>query len=202
MGLVLTGIVVVLEHLLKGFSYAKALALFMLSKLWVPMVFFGSIVPGILGTYSYLRRESVEWFIAVPASLGIEFGGQLPTVLNTFQYLNDPTAGLLPLFTGVAFGFLDLYWAWYLWKGFFKLTEENVSRSTIYLLGAGFFAMCFAFALTVDLYILQAENLRVSGLTYFIENPQQAVDPLSQFVSEKAAEDSALNQTNNTNFTG
>jgi hypothetical protein len=186
-----------------AWGIVKSAVLFMLKKLWIPLVFFGSIVPGILGTYSYLQEESVEWFIAIPASIGIEFGGQIPTILNTFQYLNDPTAALLPLIIGVGLGVLDVYWAWYLWKGFFNLTEENVSRSTIYLLGAGFFAMCFAFALTVDLYILPAENLRVSGLTYFLENPSQAAEPLSQFLGERAAEDSALNQsTNSTNITG
>jgi hypothetical protein len=198
----LAGIALILQQLLKGFSYAKVLALFMLKKLWVPLVFFGSIVPGILGTYSYLQRESVEWFIAIPASIGIEFGGQIPTMLNTFQYLNEPTAALLPLIVGVGLGVLDVYWAWYLWKGFFTVTEENVSRSTVYLLGIGFFALCIAFAFTVDLYILPAENLRVSGLTYFLENPGQAAEPLSQFVGERAAEDSALNQTNSTNLTG
>jgi hypothetical protein len=180
----------------------KSAVLFLLKKLWVPLVFFGSIVPGVLGTYSYLQEESVEWFIAIPASIGIEFGGQIPTMLNTVQYLNDPTAALLPLFVGVGLGVLDVYWAWYLWKGFFSVTEENVSRSTVYLLGIGFFALCIAFAFTVDLYILPAENLRVSGLTYFLENPGQAAEPLSQFVGERAAEDSALNQTNSTNLTG
>jgi hypothetical protein len=202
MGFILTGIAVGLQQLLKGVSYVKIVALFMLRKLWVPLVFFGSIVPGILGTYSYLRGESVEWFIAVPASFGIEFGGQLPTVLNTFQYLSDPTAGLLPLIAGVGSGVLDLYWAWYLWKKYFDLTEAEISTSKIIALFIGIFALCLAFAFTVDMYILPSENLRVSGLTYFIENPQQVVDPLSQLVSEKAAEDSVLNQTVNNTSTG
>lgn len=198
----LAGLAILLEYLLKGGAYAKFAVLLLLKKLWVPLVFFGSIVPGILGTYSYLQEESVEWFIAIPASIGIEFGGQIPTMLNTFQYLNDPTAALLPLFVGIGLGFLDVYWAWYLWKGFFSVTEENVSRSTVYLLGLGFFALCIAFAFTVDLYILPAENLRVSGLTYFLENPEQALDPVSQFVGERAAEDSALNQSVNNTSTG
>lgn len=175
----------------------------LVKKLWVPLVLFVSIIPGILGTYSYLRGEGVEWFLAVPASLGIEFGGQIPTLLNSAQYLTDPTVPVLPLMMAAFLGFLDLYWAWYLFRGFFRLNEENVSKSTVIFLFVIGLAVCLVLTLAVDLYVLPAENLRVSGLTYFLENPGQAVDPVTQFMGERAAEDSALNHTiNNTNVTG
>jgi len=174
----------------------------LLKKLWVPLVLFVSIIPGILGTYSYLRGEGVEWFLAVPASLGIEFGGQIPTLLNSAQYLTDPTVPVLPLIVAAFLGFLDVYWAWYLWKLFFRYNEENVSQSTVILFFTGALVAGLLFTLAVDLYVLPAENLRVSGLTYFLENPGQAVDPVTQFMGERAAEDSALNHTvNNTNMT-
>jgi len=174
----------------------------LLKKLWVPLVLFISIIPGILGTYSYLRGEGVEWFLAVPASLGIEFGGQIPTLVNSAQYLTDPTVPVLPLIVAAFLGFLDVYWAWYLWKLFFRYNEENVSQSTVILFFTGALVAGLLFTLAVDLYVLPAENLRVSGLTYFLENPGQAVDPVTQFVGERAAEDSLLNESvNNTNMT-
>ena len=196
------GMVLVLQYLLKGGGYLKLAALFLLRKLWIPLIFFGSIVPGILGTYSYLQGESVEWFLAAPASLGIEFGGQVPTLLNSFQYLNDPSAPILPLIVAALLGVLDLYWAWYLWSRAVTFVDSDISPLLVYGIFIGGFVFCLVFALAVDMYVLPAENLRVSGLTYFLENPGQAVDPLSQFVSEKAAEDSVLNQSINNTTTG
>ena len=187
---------------LAAISWVLGNLLWLVKKLWVPLVLFVSIIPGILGTYSYLRGEGVEWFLAVPASFGIEFGGQIPTLLNSAQYLTDPTVPVLPLILAAFLGFLDLYWAWYLFRGFFRLNEENVSKSTVIFLFASALGFCLLFTLAVDLYVLPAENLRVSGLTYFLENPGQAVDPVTQFMGERAAEDSALNQTVNNTSTG
>lgn len=183
-------------------GYVKSAVLLSLKKLWVPLVFFFSIVPGILGTYSYLRGEEVAWFFAAPATLGIEFGGKIPMLVNSLEYLTDPTSPLLPFVIGSVLGVLNLYWAWYLYSFVIKKVDPDFSPIILYGTFALFFLTWISFALVVDMHVLPDQDLQVSGLTYFLENPGQAVDPVTQFVGERAAEDSVLNQTvNNTNMT-
>lgn len=191
--MILGGIVLIL-------GYVKSAVLLSLKKLWVPLVFFGSIVPGILGTYSYLRAEDVAWFFAAPATLGIEFGGKIPMLVNSLEYLNDPTSPLLPFLVGSLLGVLNLYWAWYLYSFVIKKVDPDFSPIILYGTFAVFFLTWISFALVVDIHVLPDQDLQVSGLTYFLENPGQAVDPVTQFMGERAAEDSTLNQTlvNNT----
>ena len=174
----------------------------LLKWLWVPLVFFGSIVPGIMGTYSYLRGADVAWFFAAPATLGIEFGGKIPMLVNSIEYLNDPASPLLPFLIGSLLGVLNLYWAWYLYSFLIKKVDPDFSPIILYGTFAVFFLTWISFALVVDIHVLPDQDLQVSGLTYFLENPGQVLDPVGQFVGERAAEDSALNQTNSTNLTG
>lgn len=178
------------------------LAVLWKSNLWIPVVFIIVIVPDILGTYSFLTGEGVEWFFAAPTAFGIQFGSALFDTLNGAQHLLRSQYGAISILAGIISSIFSLVWFFYIWHYMNKLMEgKNMSPFWIHALGAMFLSFCIVITLLVDQYVLAEETLRISGLTYFLDDPSTVFDPITEGLVEASEPPEDVNNTDTLNQT-
>ncbi|MFU1780278.1 hypothetical protein ACM16X_02730 [Haloarcula japonica] len=148
------------------------------------LIFFLSVVPGVVGSYQFLISEGVEWYFAVPASVGIEFGGILFNVINAFYQLEG--AGILAaaiIVGGILSSLANFLWGVVIWYKVNKAIEgQNLSALYIGLIGSLFLFLCVVFTLVIDQYVLADGVRRLSGMTYVLSSPGEALAPVIDVV--------------------
>lgn len=153
--------------------------------LWVLLIAMVVILPQLLGTYTYLRAHGVAWYFAIPSSFGVEMGGAMFTAWNNLNALAASGAefSAIALTIGIATSITGILWYWYFWFKANKLFARTMSTVPILLLGAIVFSLMIVITMMVDMYVLPEQTLRVSGMTFFLEHPQAASEPLSALFS-------------------
>ncbi|MCU4754507.1 hypothetical protein OB919_21480 [Halobacteria archaeon AArc-curdl1] len=186
------------------------LALLWKTKLWLVVVLVVGLLPEILGSYNFLTGEGVEWYFALPSAIGLQFGGAILDLITGLEGLatgSDHHEALLLI--GMLLSLTSILWYIYFWH-LANRFAEGANLSTLWIVGMGalFFLLCIVIALLVDQHVLADETIRYSGITYFIDDPGGALEPIGQWFGEAAEPPEGVNETdpiNNTednNFTG
>lgn len=191
----------VAQKLLRGplLPYRIAAALVperLLKIVWVLGVFTFVVLPSFLGTYGFLRYNDVPWYIAVASSIGIEIGGPLLSVLNNIQALGS-AGGIdqVLILVGIVLPLIHFHMIYMVYTGFVKWWDPTISRFLVAVFGLGFLSLFIMITLLTDHYILTGEQLRLSGITYFLNSPQAALDPLLNVAGPHFNPDQAFNRS-------
>ena len=164
------------------------------------------VLPELLGSYAFLRGEGINWYFAVVSAIGVEAGGSGFTAYNNFVAIASGDVGISApiLIFGAIASLTTLFWYIYIWLRFVNFMGGLPPVAWISI-GGIIFALMVMITLMVDQYMLSGETLRVSGMTYFLENPDQSLDPIYQLMGEHSGESPYIDEnqtTNQTNMTG
>lgn len=150
--------------------------------LWYPFLFLVVVLPSLVGSYAYLVSQDLNPLFAVIATVGIQFGGQAVEVWNAFFSLQGAGLGeAFVIITGSSLAILRLLWYYYILNWIADNAEPTVSNFSKAVVGTIILGMATAFALLVDVYVLQ-DATYLSGYTYVLSNPDILVEPLQQFL--------------------
>ena len=198
----LLGSLWVIIRLVSKKSLVWAFAAYSLMKkfnLHMVVLFFILVVPELLGSYRFLIDNGVEWYIAAPGAFGAEAGGSVFTVINNLLAVFSQSAFTVPvLLIGVITSittFLWYIWLFYKILGFF----QGMNPVTKLFLGSVILSLMMIITIMIDMYILPQEDIRVGGMTYFIENPGESLSPLFEFLSEQESGQGINETVNSTN---
>lgn len=159
------------------------------------------VLPEFLGSYGFFTSRGIEWYIAFPSAIGVEAGGSLFTIANNILAFAEGEQGFsyLTLAIGTITSFTTFLWYAYVWYRFLAFLQ-GMSPVTKITLGIMFLSLTIVITLMVDQYILVEEGFRVSGMTYFLNDPYGSSQPLLDLLNIEL--DNATNQTiNGTNET-
>lgn len=159
------------------------------------------VLPEFLGTYGYLVANGVDWYLAIPSAIGVEAGGSLFTIANNIVTMAEGAGpfSYLTLAVGTVNSFTSFLWYAYVWYRFLAFLQ-SMSPITKITLGILFLVLTIVITLLVDQYILTGEQLRVSGMTYFLEDPRGSAQPILDLLNIELenATNETINNTNNT----
>ena len=138
------------------------------------------VLPGLIGSYSFLRSQGLEPVFAVPAAFGVEFGGLLSNIVHGFQQMQGAgVVASLIILGGMMSSAANLIWGAIVWVKVNKLVEgQNLSK--LYITATGFLFLFFAVSLTlfIDQYVLEEGTRRLAGMTYVLSSPGEALSPM------------------------
>lgn len=181
----------ILSGLSKGRSMAGGFIVFVQflrrSKLWIPVVFLFFSVPQMLGSYAFMVENGVPKWLAVPTAVGNDFGGNALTVLNTVSQLavQDVNLGYAVfLLLGVGSSILSLIMFFHIWVYGNRFLTTTMNAFHILLLGVLFLVTMMGLTFVVDVFVLPETTTRVSGLTYFLDNPRESMQPITFLVKD------------------
>jgi hypothetical protein len=167
-------------------------------KLGLTIGFLILILPDMIGTYSYLTYYDIHPIVAAPATVGVEFGGALFELLNTFRQLQGAhITEVLVLLIGSIWAIHRIIYGVAAFKKFNKMfgSQDN-PQIFVLLIGAGFFALSVALAVAVDMYILPANAQRVPGVVYTLNNLDSTIFPLADATRDHLIQET-VNQSGN-----
>lgn len=197
----------IFKYILKGGLKSPFLLYAYLKKsgLWFPIALFLNVIPSIIGTYQFYTSEGVPFFISIPTAIGSEFGGALVTVISLAQsYMSGTGVSKYVALVSLISPLVSVLFMWGAFVGYAKFQEgQNVSKSGIWKATALFFGLTMVLTMTVDMYALDDDVDRRSGLVYFAENWENNTEafldsPYTQeAINRTAPDESVLNK----NFT-
>jgi hypothetical protein len=173
--------------------------------MWYLFLFFVLVVPSLYGTYSYLTSQELHPLLAVVATIGMQFGGQVIEVWNAVWSIQGASlAEGFVIFLGASTSILRLLWYYYVWNWIADNTEPTVSNASKAFVGTLLLLMATGFAVLGDVYAVPAAP-HLSGATHVLTNPDILTQPLAELLGQAASDpgtQEALNQTvNNSNIT-
>lgn len=173
-----------LALLLRGSARSIYIGFLLLKRtgLWIVLVMLVSIIPQLLGSYTYLRSQGLEWYYALVSAFGVEMGGAMFTMWNNF---NGILAGgvefsTIALVIGMGTSITTMLWMIYLWFKANRLMVKTMPTLPIIIIGMLVFGLMLINTLMIDQYVLTDQSLRVSGMTIFLEHPQESIKPLTE----------------------
>jgi len=145
---------------------------------WVIFAVF--VLPGVIGSYSFLRSEGFEPVFAVPAAFGVEFGGLLSNIVHGFQQMQGAgVVASLIILGGLMSSAANLIWGAIVWVKLNKLVEgQNLSKLYITATGLLFLFLAVSLTLFIEQYVLAESTRRLAGMTYVLSSPGEALSPM------------------------
>lgn len=202
---ILAALAFVIKWLGRG-SFKTLISAWLLMKrfnLHMLLFFFIFVVPELLGSYAFLESQGIAWYFSAVGAVGVEAGGSAFTALNNvYAILNGTTVYSVPiLIFGAISAMTTLFWYIYIYTRTLNMITGMTPFAKM-VIGATIFALMIMITLLIDQYMLTGDSLRVSGMTYFLENPDQSLSPIRELFGVQQPSD-YINQTvNGTGNTG
>ncbi len=155
------------------------------------------LIPDMVGYFVLLTSYGVHPVVAVPASIGLEFGGAPLTLYNSIMAL--PKAGgveAIWILIAMVPAFLSMAAFFIVWVKLNNAVEgRNISPLWTWTLGFLVFGLLFVIALLTELYILPMDAPRVGGLAYAFSNLEMALEPIVDLVQTNVIEQGGAGNT-------
>lgn len=181
-----------------GFKFLKS------SRFWSVLVFSTVIAPAVYGGYKQLVGFGLEWYFAFPSSIAVELGGQFLTVFNGYmafanQGITVSNSALLISSVSALFTLLWVVSFWRIFVTFFF--GKDAPPIGIYLVGLVLFLSLMLITLLIDTYVLSENVTRLSGMTYWFENPEDAKS-MAEFLYDQGVNSTMGNSSIGGNMSG